>query len=96
MKEVGEVPPRHVAGPLLADVLVVVGAEELHAHHGKDEDDDAQDKSLNEIKTLFNKKCSFWAAAIALWFRLRLPSCGCRFESQAHHLCFVQFELLKL
>ena len=47
MKEVGEVPPRHVAGPLLADVLVVVGAEELHAHDGKDEDDDAEDKSLN-------------------------------------------------
>ena len=71
MKEVGKVPPRHVAGPLLADVLVVVGAEELHAHHGKDEDDDAEDKSLNWINTLFNKKCSFWAAAIALWFRLR-------------------------
>ena len=47
MKEVGKVPPRHVAGPLLADVLVVVGAEELHAHDGKDEDDDAEDKSLN-------------------------------------------------
>ena len=27
-------------------------------------------------------------AAIAQWFRLRLPSCGPRFEFQAHHLCF--------
>ena len=27
-------------------------------------------------------------AAIAPWFRLRLPSCGPGFESQAHHLCF--------
>ena len=31
-------------------------------------------------------------AAIAPWFRLRLPSCGPGFESQAHH----QFVLLKL
>ena len=29
-----------------------------------------------------------WAAAIAPWFRLRLPSCGPGFESQAQHLCF--------
>ena len=34
-------------------------------------------------------------AAIAPWFRLRLPSCGPRFESQAHHLRFFQF-ILKL
>ena len=27
-------------------------------------------------------------AAIAPWFRLRLPSCGPGFESQAHHQCF--------
>ena len=33
-------------------------------------------------------------AAIAPWFRLRLPSCGPRFESQALHLRF--FQLLKL
>ena len=32
-------------------------------------------------------------AAIAPWFRLRLPSCGPGFESQAHHLCFFQFVL---
>ena len=32
--------------------------------------------------------------AIAPWFRLRLPSCGPGFESQAHQLCF--FQLLKL
>ena len=35
-------------------------------------------------------------AAIAPWFRLRLPSCGPGFESQAHHLRFFQFVLLKL
>ena len=34
------------------------------------------------------------APAIAPWFRLRLPSCGPRFESRAHHLCFFQFVLL--
>ena len=32
-------------------------------------------------------------AAIAPWFRLRLPSCGPGFESQAHHLRFFQFVL---
>ena len=37
-----------------------------------------------------------WAAAIAPWFSLRLPSYGPGFESQAHHLCFFQFILLKL
>ena len=36
-----------------------------------------------------------WGAAIAPWFRLGLPSCGPGFESQAHHLCFFQFVLLK-
>ena len=36
-------------------------------------------------------------AAIAPWFRLRLPSsCGPGFESQAHHLHFFQLVLLKL
>ena len=35
-------------------------------------------------------------AAIAPCFRLRLPSCGPGFESQAHHLHFFQFVLLKL
>ena len=35
-------------------------------------------------------------AAIAPWFRLRLPSCGPGFESQALHLWFYQFVLLKL
>ena len=35
-------------------------------------------------------------AAIAPWFCLRLPSCGPGFESQAHHLRFFQFVLLKL
>ena len=36
------------------------------------------------------------AAAIAPWNYLRLPSCGRRFDSQAHHLSFFQFVLLKL
>ena len=35
-------------------------------------------------------------AAIAPWFRLRLPSYCPGFESQTHHLCFFQFVLLKL
>ena len=35
-------------------------------------------------------------AAIAPWFCLRLPSCGPGFKSQAHHLHFFQFVLLKL
>ena len=32
-------------------------------------------------------------AAIAPWFRLRLRTCGLRFESQAHHLRFFQFAM---
>ena len=32
-------------------------------------------------------------AAIAMWFCLSLPSCGPRFKSQVHHLCFFQFVL---
>ena len=39
--------------------------------------------------------CKNWNK-IAPWFRLRLPSCGPGFESQAHHLRFFQFVLLKL
>ena len=35
---------------------------------------------------LINFNCR--VADIALWFRLRLPSCGPGFESQAHHLRF--------
>ena len=34
-----------------------------------------------------------WVAAIAPWFRLRLPSCDPGFKSQAHHLRFFQFVL---
>ena len=33
---------------------------------------------------------------MAPWFLLHLPSCGPGFESQAHHLRFFQFVLLKL
>ncbi len=46
VKEICEVPSGHVAGPLLANVLVVVRAEQLHAHHRKDEDHDSEDESL--------------------------------------------------
>ena len=35
-------------------------------------------------------------AAIAPWFRLRLPFYGPGFESHAHHLHFFQFVLLKM
>ena len=41
-------------------------------------------------------KYSLWVAAIAPWFRLRLPSCVPGFDSQALHLRFFQFVLLKL
>ena len=41
VKEVLEVPARSVAEHLLA----VVGTEQLHAHHGEDEDDNQQDEA---------------------------------------------------
>ena len=45
----------------------------------------------------FKPETETWAATIlAPWFRLRLPSCRPGFKSQEHHLCFFQFELLKL
>ena len=37
------------------------------------------------------KDSAFVVAAKALWFCLRLPSCGPRFESEALHLHFFQF-----
>ena len=40
--EVREVPPRHGAAIPAADIALVVLPEELHPHHGEDEDDDAQ------------------------------------------------------
>ena len=43
-----------------------------------------------ELDEIANFKGRRAVAAIAPWFRLRLPSCGPRFESQAHHLCFFQ------
>ena len=44
MEEVLEVPPALLALPLgVADLLDVGLAEELHPHHGEDEDDDHQD-----------------------------------------------------
>ena len=42
--EVREVPPRHGAAVPAADIALVVLPEQLHPHHGEDEDDDAQHK----------------------------------------------------
>ena len=48
MQEVREVPPGHFALPLgVAYVLDVVPAEELHPHHGEDEDDDDLEKTIH-------------------------------------------------
>ena len=44
MHKIGEVPSWQFAVPLLADFVSVVLAEELHAHHSKNEYDDAQDE----------------------------------------------------
>ena len=53
---------------------------------------------LRDLKRIFSlfKFRPCWAAAIAPWYHLRLPSCGCGFKSQAHHLHFFQFVLVKL
>ena len=65
---------------------------------------------LNVINPLFviiktNRRCTyftlpnkiwFWAAAIAPWYCMHLPSCGRGFESHANHLCFFKFVFLKL
>jgi len=40
--EISEVPSGHITVRKVVDVIVVILAEELHTHHGKDEDDDAQ------------------------------------------------------
>ena len=46
------------------------------------------DIAINKAKWRKQQKIKFWVSAIAPWFRLRLPSCGPWFESQALHLCF--------
>ena len=43
---------------------------------------------LGNLQLLVVKETVGWVAAIAPWFRLRLPACSPWFESQAHHLCF--------
>ena len=58
--------------------------------------------SLEKIKALFSQNISKTfsqitfrinrGAAVAQWIRLRLPSCRPGFDSQAHHLCFFQFQ----
>ena len=48
------------------------------------------------LETNLNQTNHAGVAAIAPWFCLRLPSYGPGFESQAHHICFFQFVLLKL
>lgn len=42
MHEVGKVPSGHITVREVVDVIDVILAEELHTHHGEDEDDDAQ------------------------------------------------------
>ena len=53
------------------------------------------EKTWQKMPGTFRKKLYF-PAAIAPWFCLCLQSCGRVFESQAHHLHFFQFLLLKL
>ena len=48
------------------------------------------------LELMHTLKQQHMGAAIAPWFRICLSSCGPRFESQAHHLRFFQFVLLKL
>ena len=53
--------------------------------------------SVDQLVLITNiNKCRYRVATIALWFCLRLPSCGPWFESQAHHLRFFQFVILKV
>ena len=42
--EVSKIPPRHCTAIPMAHVTLVVLAEQLHAHHSKDEDDDTENK----------------------------------------------------
>ena len=42
--EVGEVPSWHGTTVPVTNIALVVLAKQLHPHHGKDEDDDAEDK----------------------------------------------------
>lgn len=44
MHEIGEVPSGQIAVREAVDVVDVILAEKLHAHHGEDEDNDAQYK----------------------------------------------------
>ena len=44
----------------------------------------------------FSKKMLFITSTTCPWFHLHLPSCGPGFDSQALHLRFFQFVLLKL
>ena len=53
-------------------------------------------KKLDKKHQRFSINICYDVAAIAPWFRLRLPFCGPGFKSQAHHLRFFQLVLLKL
>lgn len=44
MHEIREIPPRKFAIWKAVNLVRVVLAEELHTHHGEDEDDDTQDE----------------------------------------------------
>ena len=45
VQEIREVPSGHFTSPFVADLFDVELPKELHTHHGKDEDDDTEDKS---------------------------------------------------
>ena len=42
---------------------------------------------IKVVQAIYTSIFLLWATAIAPWLHLRLPTCGPRFESQAHHLC---------
>ena len=49
----------------------------------------------SQVASIYFGKGRLRAAAIAPWFRLRLPSCGRGFESQAHQVLSIRiFEII--
>ena len=44
MHEIGEIPPRELALPLLANFISIVFAKKLHAHHSENENDNTKDE----------------------------------------------------
>ena len=56
----------------------------------------AWERTTANVVKPYRKTTYVWGAAIAQWIRLHLPYCCPGFESQAHHLRFLQFILFKL